>query len=160
MIYEEDDLLNKLSEGYIFLNAHVTHTINNGKKKSKHETKEDSKRRRAPNSVPKNRRIGFWSNPWGVLINKLKAIEGGVSINSREGRLFRRRFRVPWLVFLDLVKKSKEKLLFGANSLDKTDLCGSEICPVEIKLLGGFVFWVETGASTILQKLLEWERLQ
>jgi hypothetical protein len=44
---------------------------------------------------------------------------------SRQGRLFRRRFRVPFPVFLQLVKDCKDKNVFGRT----------RIIPVEIKVL-------------------------
>lgn len=137
MIYEEEELQNHLSSQFFVWNSNVTRILHKRISRSKHESKEDSKRRRrAPVSIPKNRKSNFSSQPWGVLLTKLKAIPGGVSIGSRAGKLFRRRFRVPWLVYLDLVQKCRDKKLFGEKSLDKVDLCGSEICPIEIKLLG------------------------
>ena len=69
-------------------------------------------------------------------MKNLSAIEGGPLITSREGKLFRRRFRVPWDVFCDLVKKSKDDKLFGQNTGMKYDFCGRPICPIAIKMLG------------------------
>ena len=65
----------------------------------------------------------------------LSAIDGGPSITSREGKLFRRRFRVPWDVFCDLVEKSFDNKLFGENAGKKYDFSGRPICPIAIKVL-------------------------
>lgn len=95
-----------------------------------------SRRKRAISSSPRVTRLDYWSSTWGKLLVKLSAIPGGPLISSREGKLFRRRFRVPWDVFVDLLQKCKEKKLFGENSLLQFDCCGSTICPYAIKLLG------------------------
>ena len=60
----------------------------------------------------------------------------GPSIDSREGKLFRRRFRIPYPVFLFLANKCIEQKLFGPRSCDAMDKCGRQICPLELKLLG------------------------
>ena len=87
-------------------------------------------------STPRDRSINYWSTTWGKLLINLSAIQGGPSITSREGKLFRRRFRVPWDVFCDLVKKSVESKLFGENADKKYDISGRAICPIAIKVLG------------------------
>lgn len=99
-----------------------------------------SRRTRAISSSPRVTRLDYWSSTWGKLLVKLSAIPGGPLISSREGKLFRRRFRVPWDVFVDLLQKCKEKKLFGENSLLQFDCCGSTICPYAIKLLGVVTF--------------------
>ena len=91
--------------------------------------------KRSPVSCPIDRNINYWSSVWGNLLVNLTAIENGPSIDLRAGMLFRRRFRVPWQVYCDLVMKCKAHKLFGENSLSKYDMCGATICPIEIKLL-------------------------
>ena len=49
--------------------------------------------------------------------------------------MFRRRFRVPWPIFVDLAKKSRAQKIFGEKSSEDTVIHG-KICPIEIKLLG------------------------
>ena len=92
--------------------------------------------KRSPSEVQRNTKVDYLSQTWGLLLKKLSVIPGGPSITSRDGKLFRRRFRVPWAVFIDLLQKCKEKKLFGENSLMEFDCCGSRICPFAIKLLG------------------------
>ena len=70
------------------------------------------------------------------LLQKLTAIENGPSIDSRDGKLFRRRFRVPWQVYCDLVLKCRNERVFNLNSLRDYDVCGTAMCAIEIKLLG------------------------
>lgn len=92
--------------------------------------------KRAAPSTTRDTHIDFMSLIWGKLLVKLSAQPGGPSIESRDGRLFRRRFRVPWLVFVDLLQKCKAKHLFGLMPLQRIDCCGNSICPYAIKLLG------------------------
>jgi Plant transposon protein len=92
--------------------------------------------KRSPLSTPRDTKVDFLTSTWGKLLKKLSVIPGGPLITSREGKLFRRRFRVPWAVFIDLLQKCKEKKLFGEHSLKRFDCCGSSICPYAIKLLG------------------------
>ena len=92
---------------------------------------------RSPLSFQTDRRIDFWASTWGKLLKKLTSIENGPSILSREGKLFRRRFRVLWQVYCELVQNCASHKLFGMNSLLKVDMCGAQVCPVEIKLLRG-----------------------
>jgi hypothetical protein len=95
-----------------------------------------TRRKRSPTSSPKDIKINFLESTWGKLLKKLSAIPGGPTITSRDGKLFRRRFRVPWDVFVDLLQKCKESRLFGEKSLESVDCCGCSICPYAIKLLG------------------------
>jgi hypothetical protein len=135
MIYDEEDLDEKLAAQFFLFNANYVGRVIR-KKKGKYETKPEAKKRREKSETPVNRQPGFQSSQWGKLYKRLKAIPGGPSIGSREGKLFRRRFRVPWRVFEDLVQKCKDKKLFGPNSLHEVDCCQTEICPVYIKLMG------------------------
>ena len=88
---------------------------------------------------PENKRLkdpDFRSSQWGMLIKRLSSTEGGIPITSRDGKLFRRHFRVPWEVYIDLVEKCVESKLFGENSNKTRDNWGNEICHPAIKLLG------------------------
>ena len=80
----------------------------------------------------------FHNTQWGKLITRLSLFnEGrGPCITKREGKLFRRRFRVPWQIYCELVLKCKEFSLFGSRCNDDTDLCNNNICPITIQLLG------------------------
>ena len=100
----------------------------NARQKEKHV-------RRANPEHPRILDPQYWHSTWGQLITKLAAMDGGPSIESRDGKLFRRRFRVPYPVYCDLVSKCLEKKLFGENAHLETDIAGRKICPVEIKLL-------------------------
>ena len=90
---------------------------------------------RFPVSVAPDRFIDFWSSVWEKLIIRLALIGNGPSIDSRDGNLFRRRFRVPWQIYCELVIMCKEKKLYGKRSHLQFNACGAYICPIEIKLL-------------------------
>ena len=90
---------------------------------------------RSSPEVPRDPNPNFWLSPWGQLIKRLASVTGGPSIGSREGKLFRRRFRVPYDVYCKLVSMCLEKKLFGLNSDKLTDIAKRNICPIEIKLL-------------------------
>ena len=62
-------------------------------------------------------------------------MDGGPSVESRDGKLIRLRFRVPYPVYSDLISKCLENKLFGENAHLKTDVAGRKTCPVEIILL-------------------------
>ena len=94
----------------------------------------ESRRKRTPLSTPRDRDVNYCSTTWGKLLINLSAIDGGPSITSREGKLFRRRFRVPWDVFCDFVEKSTNSKLFGESAGEKYDFSGRAICPVAIKV--------------------------
>ena len=66
----------------------------------------------------------FQNTQWGKLIARLSQLNDGRGpcITQREGKLFRRRFRVPWQIFCELVVKCKEFNLFGIRSNDNVDL--------------------------------------
>ena len=80
----------------------------------------------------------FLDTPWARLLLELSQLNDGIGpcLSSREGKLFRRRFRVPFQFSQVLANKAAEQKLFGPNSCDSHDLCGRLICPIEIKLLG------------------------
>ena len=46
--------------------------------------------RRSPPEIPRDPNPNYWLSPWGQLVTRLSSIEGGPSIVSREGKLFRR----------------------------------------------------------------------
>ena len=50
---------------------------------------------------------------------------------TRAGKLFRRRFRVPFPVFADILKITKEKKWFK-----EFDGIGRPACPIELKIFG------------------------
>ena len=91
--------------------------------------------RRTPPNVQRLNDINYQCSPWGQLLVRLAQIDGGPSIDSRDGKLFRRRFRVPYGVFCNLVQKCLDKNLFGENASRDRDITGRTLCPVEIKLL-------------------------
>jgi hypothetical protein len=68
-------------------------------------------------------------------MKRLGSIEGGPCITSRTGKLFRRRFRVPYQVYCKLVHMCIDKKLFGESSAREFDIAYRLICPVEIKML-------------------------
>ena len=84
----------------------------------------NAKARRCPPSVPRLISIDYWCYPWGQLLRRFAAIDGGPSIASRDGKLFRRRFRVPYCVYRNLVQKCYDKNLFGENSSKEKDVTG------------------------------------
>ena len=60
----------------------------------------------------------------------------GPTIDSRPGKLFRRRFRVPWILFRKLLTLCRTHNLFGPHADDATDCTGIDLCPIELKLMG------------------------
>ena len=95
----------------------------------------NAKARRCPPSVPRLISIDYWCSPWGQLLRRFAAIDGGPSIASRDGKLFRRRFRVPYCVYCNLVQKCYDKNLYCENSSKEKDVTLRSLCPVENKLL-------------------------
>jgi hypothetical protein len=97
-----------------------------------------SRRKRKTSENPRNTHPNFVETPWGKLIYRLSALNdgNGPNVDSRDGMLFRRRFRVPWPLYCKLVVMCQENKLFGENSNLEADCCQSEICPITIKLLG------------------------
>jgi hypothetical protein len=59
-----------------------------------------------------NRTTDLWSTPWGLMLKQLANIS---DINSFEHRKFRRRFRVPFSMFLEIVKECEEGNVFGVT---------------------------------------------
>ena len=54
--------------------------------------KSNAKQRRSPPSVPRLMAIDYWYSPWGQLLKRFAAIDGGPSIASRDGKLFSASF--------------------------------------------------------------------
>ena len=92
-------------------------------------------RQRAKPEIPRDKNPNYWQSAWGQLVKRLASIEGGPCITSRIGKLFRRRFRVPYQVYCKLVHMCIAKKLFGDNSALEFDIANRLICPVEIKML-------------------------
>ncbi|CAN0185409.1 unnamed protein product [Pylaiella littoralis] len=69
-------------------------------------------------------RASFW---WRML-----GETGLKEPGSREARLFRRRFRIPYQFFTELIELVKEKKWF---SIRQTDVAGRQCIPVELKVL-------------------------
>ena len=92
-------------------------------------------RERKKPEVPRDKHPDYWSSAWGQLIQRLASIVGGPSIDSRDAKLFRRRFRVPYPVYCQLIEMCIERKLFGENAHRESDIASRKICPVEIKLL-------------------------
>ena len=88
------------------------------------------RRMRRPLEEPVDREKDFWSTQWGTMIRRLSSLnEGsGPAFDSREGKLFRRRFRVPWPIYVDLCRKCIEKKIFGRLSSKDRNIHG-KICP-------------------------------
>ena len=72
-----------------------------------------------------NRTRDLWSTPWGLM---LKELANSNDINSYEHRKFRRRFRVPFSMFLDIVKECAELHVFGVQIRKRK-------IPIEFKVL-------------------------
>ena len=68
----------------------------------------------------------YWSTPWArTLLDLCQAANRGDALAlTRKGKLFRRRFRVPFPVFLHLVYMCKEDSIFGPLSNNDVDICG------------------------------------
>ena len=105
MIYEEKSLKYKLSRQFFYFCEFFRRNIRLRKKKilkkkQEEKAKAEVRKKRTKNQFANvDRHPDYWSSAWDDLIKRfLSAIEGGVSIDSREGKLFRRRFRVPWQV--------------------------------------------------------------
>jgi len=71
----------------------------------------------------RNRSTNLWLSPWGVLIKSDQIRIPG----SYQDRLFRKRFRLPFALFLEFVKECKEHNIFEEKKAGKI--------PVEFKIL-------------------------
>ena len=70
--------------------------------------------------------VDYWSTPWGRLLRS----ENLNDVTSKNGKLFRRRFRVPFEVFNDLLFLSNKFNLFDIKMDYKVTI------PIELKLMG------------------------
>ena len=95
--------------------------------RSKQALKKDRKRRMLRRSVnsEKMRRIDYNMSAWGKLIRHPNVKDA----SSYHGKLFRRRFRVPFPVFEHLVDVCEEYNIFEVKRKDKV------LIPIAIKLL-------------------------
>jgi hypothetical protein len=76
----------------------------------------------------------YWESPWGRLLLGSGSNANGVEDDdSSTGRLFRRRFRVPWSIYCKIVQMCKDKDIFGVRARDR---CDQETIPVELRVLG------------------------
>ena len=73
------------------------------------------RRQRAKPEVDRDKNPNYWQSTWRQLVKRLASIEGGPSILSRDGKLFRRRFRVPYQVYCKLVSMCIDKNFFGKS---------------------------------------------
>lgn len=82
-------------------------------------------KRKSPEMREEFKYIDYTKTDWGLLIrNPLVRFP-----DNRHGKLFRRRFRVPFQLFEIIVEICKEKNIFGAKNLSRIKI------PIEIKLL-------------------------
>jgi hypothetical protein len=133
MIYDAKKAKHRVACQFFVFCQNVAQRLIKKRRNVKGSIKLRSKRVASP---PRDTNVDFMSSTWGKLLAKLSRIPGGPSIESREGKLFRRRFRVPWDAFVDLLQKTKDSNLFGDCTLKSFDCCGCRICPYAIKLLG------------------------
>ena len=98
------------------------------------DDQETTYRKRMPSEEPHNRKKEFWLTQWGQMLCEYFTTPPGP--DTRKGKLFRRRFRLPYPVFFKLMGMCREKQLFGPGSCNETDITGRKICPFPIKLLG------------------------
>ena len=147
MIYLERDLRRKLAKGFFYFSEFNYQAAIILRQRRKRKLKKPSfvESIKCVRTTPqfRERDFNYWSTPWGILVKKFGNLNHGAGpcIDSRDGKLFRRRFRVPWKVYCDLVTKCREKLVFGPNSCDDFTITGNTVCPIEIKLLGVLHFW-------------------
>jgi hypothetical protein len=72
-----------------------------------------------------------WESTWGKMLILNRDLISDPT--TREGKLFRRRFRVPFLVYCRLVYLSEENRYFECN---ESDSAGHAAVPIEMKVLG------------------------
>ena len=89
-----------------------------------------AKKRRQSNPM---RSPDYWATPLGLLMKDPRT----EYINTRQGRMFRRRFRVPYKFFKDfLVPKCREKNIFD-HKRNKNGTLRETAIPIEFKILIG-----------------------
>lgn len=75
------------------------------------------------------KRIDYWDSTWGRMLRD----DNTKDPSSREGKDFRKRFRVPFPVFCKLCVISEESNLFNCGERDRWGRGG---VPLELKILG------------------------
>ena len=86
---------------------------------------EPTKKRKAPEMREEFKNIDYSKTKWGLMIrNPLVKFP-----DNRHGRLFRRRFRIPFQLFEILVKICTEKNIFEVKDISRVKI------PIQIKLL-------------------------
>ncbi len=80
-------------------------------------------------------RKDYWQSDWGVMLRNLMADRQRRIFDptTKEAKLFRRRFRVPFPLFVDILVKVNEHNMFECK---EADAFGRRGVPVELKLLG------------------------
>ena len=107
-------------------------------RRAKRHSPRQQRRPRKPRTQQRNSDPNFWQTQWGRMYQSLSQMNGGTgpTIDSRPGKLFRRRFRVPWVLFSKLLELCRTHALFGPHADDATDCTGIPYCPIELKLMG------------------------
>ena len=76
-------------------------------------------------------RPDYTNSTWGRMLQDHRISDP----SSKQGKLFRRRFRLPYFVFQYIVSQCKSKGLFP-ESMKQNDIAGRPTIPFELKLLG------------------------
>jgi len=77
------------------------------------EEEEISNKKRKRKRLGRTRKIDYWNTPWGILILSEKVVD----IKTKQGKIFRRRFRVPFLLFKNaLIPLCREYNIFGIKN--------------------------------------------
>lgn len=82
-------------------------------------------RRKSPRFRDEFKNIDYTKTAWGLMIRN----ELVKSPETREGKMFRRRFRLPFQLFLILVEICRDNNVFEVTNYSRTKI------PIEIKLL-------------------------
>jgi hypothetical protein len=96
------------------------------KKENNNNNNNNNNKKKRTYKPPGRSYIDYWETPWGLLLRNPNV----GNINSKEGKLFRRRFRVPFEVFNDLLFLTNKFNLFDIKMDYKVTI------PVELKLMG------------------------
>lgn len=83
--------------------------------------------RRSHHDVPE--RPDYNSSSWGQMLQDPRLDDA----NSKQAKLFRRRFRVPYTMFRFIVSQCRSKQLFRER---EADIAGRRTIPLELKVLG------------------------
>jgi hypothetical protein len=88
----------------------------------RHIDREIKKRKASP-------RPDYWNSVWGRMLQTDSVRDAG---NRKGGKRFRRRFRVPFPIFEQIVELVRSQKWFAENS----DCSGRAAAPLELKILG------------------------